>query len=87
MGLYNLVKSPSPGVTRASKSRGSSGTATCKELTTPATPVPRLAGLFAGGMPKLRNRGGVDTGGVIQNPNSIFIRGHSVSNPVCRICE
>lgn len=85
MGLYNSVKSSGPGVTGASKSRSSSGTAACKELTTLATPMPRLGGIFAGGMPKLRNRGGVDTGGVIQDPNSIFIRGHSVS--VCRICE
>lgn len=26
-------------------------------------PAPQLAGLFAGGMPKLRSRGGVNTGG------------------------
>lgn len=45
-----------------------------------AIPMPRLAGVFAGGIPKLRSRGGVDTGGIIKR--SFFIRGHSVSQPV-----
>lgn len=30
----------------------------------PPKPIPKLAGLFAEGMPKLRSRGGVDTGGM-----------------------
>lgn len=90
MGLYNLVKSSSPGITGAFKSRSSSGIAAYEELTTPATPATpalRLAGGFSGGIPKLRSRGGVDTGGVIQYPNSIFIRGHSASKPVRKIYE
>lgn len=34
---------------------------------------PQLAGLFAGGMPKLKKRGGgVDTGGMLVSSNSLF---------------
>lgn len=43
-----------------------------------AIPMPRLAGVFAGGIPKLRSRGGVDTGGIIKRSFSYAVtRSHN----------
>ncbi|KAF4252063.1 hypothetical protein CNMCM8057_006530 [Aspergillus fumigatus] len=42
------------------------------------SPAPQLAGLFAGGMPKLRSRGGVDTGA---NRDSPYLSDSEASRP------
>ncbi|KAI3046542.1 hypothetical protein CBS147352_7229 [Aspergillus niger] len=59
---------PVPPAQAANRLRSNSDTGSGGDVVAGAPAAPQLGGLFAGGMPKLRSRGGVDTGANRDSP-------------------